>query len=42
MRTEEIIAEATGALFWRVLAIGGTAGFLLGVAVGLGSRAVLS
>ncbi len=42
MKAEDIIAEATAVLFRRVLAIGGTAGFLLGVAVGLASRAVLS
>ncbi|MBP2482915.1 hypothetical protein J3A72_003207 [Stenotrophomonas sp. PvP093] len=42
MNAEDIIAEATAVLFRRVLAIGGTAGFLVGVAVGFGSRAVLS
>lgn len=42
MKTEEMIAEATGALFRRVLAIGSTAGFVLGVVAGLGCRAVLS
>ena len=42
MSAEEIIAEATAVLFRRVLVICGTAGFLLGVAVGFGSRAVLS
>ena len=42
MRAEEIISEATAVLFRRVLAIGGTAGFLLGLAVGIGARAVLS
>ncbi len=42
MKTEEIIAEATGALFRRVLAIGAAAGFVLGVFATLGSRAVLS
>lgn len=42
MRTEEIIAEATTVLFRRVLAIGGAAGFVLGVVAAIGSRAVLS
>lgn len=42
MKTEEMIAEATGALFRRVLVIGTAAGFVLGVVAALGSRAVLS
>lgn len=42
MTTEEIIAEANAALFWRVLAVGSTAGFVLGVVAGLDCRAVLS
>ncbi len=37
-----MIAEATGALFRRVLAIGTAAGFVLGVVATLGSWAVLS
>lgn len=42
MTTEEIIAEGNAALFWRVLAVGTAAGFVLGVVATLGSRAVLS